>query len=335
MSTIQDFLSNDSVGRISKNVYLTIPLILFALSVLLVLARTTLRLRYQKRLFIDDAFLFFAEICLCASVGLLYDFADSVFLNEAFIVNPSAVVFPPDSLNLVFQFNKNQIQFHKMSYAFLSEFPKTIGLYAFVTILDMITDILIMVIPVQLLWNVHIQRRQKLILGASLCLSIVMIFTAIVRISAIRIGKHGVDYVWTAFWQIIESCLAVTVVCLSAFRSVFVRTQAQAKQQRNKQWYVLKKHPQNTRKRKNWMDIETEEIRALPEIPRPTMTGLKTFIRGKPHSEESIMHSQILDESHDQNASHDDRIPTPIRVDSSVSHETDETTNGNPRSRAS
>ncbi|MCJ1463581.1 hypothetical protein MMC07_002189 [Pseudocyphellaria aurata] len=162
-----------------------------------------------------------------------------------------------------------------------------------------------------------------------------MVMTAIVRISTLRIGNGKIDVVWGGFWQIIENCLAVAMVCLSAFRSVFVGTRAQAKQQQNKQWYVLKNHPQNTRKRKNWMDIETEEIRALPEIPRPTITGLKTFIRGKPHPEESIMHSQILDESNDQNTLHDERNPTQIWVDYSISHETDETTNGNQQSRAS
>lgn len=179
-------------------------------------------------------------------------------------------------------------------------------------------------IPIQLLWNVRIKRRQKIILGATLCLSIVMIFTAIVRISAIRIGKEQTDVVWECFWQIIENCLAVSMVCLSAFRSVFVGTQAQAKQPRSKQWYVLKKHPQNTRKRKNWTDIESEETETLPEIPRPTMTGMKTFIQGKPNPGESIMHSTILDESSDQNTLHDDRNRTQIWVDYSISHETDE-----------
>ncbi|MCJ1464989.1 hypothetical protein MMC07_003604 [Pseudocyphellaria aurata] len=386
---------NDSAGRISKNVYLIAPTILFGFSVLFVIARTTIRLRYQKRLFIDDAFLFLAEICLCASVGLLYACADSLFLNEALITRPSTVVLPPDYLNRLSRSHKLDYAYiiltftsifavkfsflfffrilvrriHKMSvywwvavtvttvawvFCVLEPFifcpyfderldscksdksdaSKEIGFAVMVTILDIMTDVLIIVIPVQLLWNVRIKRRQKIILGATLCLSIVMVLTAIVRISAILIGKDQVDMVWANFWQIIENCLAVMVVCLSAFRSVFVGTQARAKRLRNKQWYEFEKHSQMTRKRKNWMDIETEEIRALPKIPRPTMMGLKTFKRGKPHPEESIMHSQILDESNDKNTLHDDRNPTKIRVDYSISHETEQTTNGNQQSRA-
>ncbi|MCJ1469806.1 hypothetical protein MMC07_008448 [Pseudocyphellaria aurata] len=374
-----------SYDRIPKNVYLIIPTILFAFSVLFVLARTTLRLRYQKRLFIDDAFLFFAEICLCASVGLLYAFADQLFFDEARALGWTVAV-PPDysekrnrsqklsdafiiltftsifavKFSFLFFFRILIRRMHKMvvywwtvvavttvawivcvlenfvlcPYEYYeqkstacgqtSSLSTILGLYALVTILDIMTDILIIAIPVQVLWNVRIKRRQKIILGATLCLSIVMVLTAIIRISAFRIGNENIDVIWGNFWQIVESCLAVAVVCLLAFRSIFVGTQAQVKQAQKKQWYVLKKHPQNTRKHKNWMDLETEETGALPEIPRPTMTGLKTFIRGKPHPEESVMHSLTLDESNDQNTLHDDRIPTQIWVDYSISHETDE-----------
>ncbi|MCJ1462858.1 hypothetical protein MMC07_001461 [Pseudocyphellaria aurata] len=273
--------SNDSVGRISKNVYLQItPTILFAFSVLFVLARTTLRLRYQKRLFIDDAFLFFAEICLCASMGLLYASADGVFLDEALITNPSAVVLPPDYLNQLFRLLKLDDAYIKLTFT---------SIFA----------------------------------------------VKFIRISTLRIGNGKIDVVWGGFWQIIENCLAVAMVCLLAFRSIFVGTRAQAKPARNKAWYVFSMHPQKTRKRKHWMDIETEETEALPEVPRPAITGLRTFIRGNPHPEESTMHSQILDESNGQNTLYVDRNPTQIWVDYSISHETDETTNGNQQSRAS
>ncbi|MCJ1468504.1 hypothetical protein MMC07_007133 [Pseudocyphellaria aurata] len=284
---------NDSAGRISKNVFLITPTTLFAFSVLFVIARTTLRLRYQKRLFIDDAFLFFAEICLCASVGLLYAFAEGLYLDEALITRPSAAVFPPDFMHLLFQF-------HKLSDAYL------VLTY---------TSIFAVKFSFLFFFRVLVRRMHKMI---------VYWWTVFVA-----------DYVWELFWQIIENCLAVAMVCLSAFRSVFVGTQAQVKQPQNKQWYVLKKHPRNPRKRKNWMDIETEETEALPEIPRPTITGLKTFIRGKPHPEENTMHSPILDESKDQNTLHEDRNRTQIWVDYSISRETDETTNGNQQSRVS
>lgn len=60
----------------------------------------------------DDAFLFFAEICLCASVGIQYSFVDNLFLEEALITRPSSTMLPPD---IFYQL----IRFHKLSVAFL------------------------------------------------------------------------------------------------------------------------------------------------------------------------------------------------------------------------
>lgn len=151
-----------------------------------------------------------------------------------------------------------------------------------------------------------------------------MVFTAIIRISAIRIGDQETDVVWECFWQMVENCLAVAMVSLSAFRSVFVGHNVQAQQVRNKSWYVLKENKRNAHDRKNWMDIESEEAKTLPEIPRATMTGVRTFIRGPTRPEESTMSTTAPAESHDQSTSHLGGSLNKIRVDHSISQETDE-----------
>lgn len=46
-------------------------------------ARTVIRFRYQKQLLLDDVFLYFGFICLCAAVGLLMQFAKTMYMNEA------------------------------------------------------------------------------------------------------------------------------------------------------------------------------------------------------------------------------------------------------------
>lgn len=71
-----------------------------------------IRLHYQKRLSIDDAFLVFAEICLCASVGLLYTFVDGLFLEEALLTRPSSTIVPPD-------LDDQLIRFHLLSSVYL------------------------------------------------------------------------------------------------------------------------------------------------------------------------------------------------------------------------
>lgn len=124
--------------------------------------------------------------------------------------------------------------------------------------------------------------------------------------------------------QIIENCMAISMVCLSAFRSVFVGTNAQSKEPQKKQWYVHEKNLRNPHNRKNWMDIESEETETMPEFPRATMTGMRTFIRGKTGSEESIMRSGTLNESSDQSTLRNEESLTKIRVDYSITHETDE-----------
>ena len=81
--------------------------------------------------------------------------------------------------------------------------------------------VLVISIPVILLWNVHISLRKKFALGAIMCLSVFMIVCAIVRVSAANIVGGQVDVIWVLLWLEIEACVAVVVVSVSAFRTLF------------------------------------------------------------------------------------------------------------------
>ena len=48
-----------------------------------------------------------------------------------------------------------------------------------------------------------------------------MILIAIIRISGLRTG-NSIDVAWEIFWQFMEACIAVLMVSLTAFRSLFV-----------------------------------------------------------------------------------------------------------------
>lgn len=133
-----------------------------------------------------------------------------------------------------------------------------------------------LIIPIRLLWRINLDFRQKLVLGATLCLSIVMIIICIIRISAIRIGHKSVDIVWLNFWNQIEACTALIIVSLSAFRSFFVTRESRAREAQNRQrfWYMNK----NDRLRSAWRRRDEP-----PDIPQATLTGMHTFMsRGKP-----------------------------------------------------
>ncbi len=93
-------------------------------------------------------------------------------------------------------------------------------------VLDILTDSLLITIPILLLWNVQISIRRKLILGGILCLSVFMIIIAIVRISTGRNAKGQVDTAWVIFWLQAEACVALMVVSVSAFRALFMAQKA-------------------------------------------------------------------------------------------------------------
>ena len=63
-----------------------------------------------------------------------------------------------------------------------------------------------------------------------------MIVIAFVRISGYRAhGSHG--YTWQAFWMEFEACVAVIMVSLTAFRSLFVTAESKSSRINCRPWY--------------------------------------------------------------------------------------------------
>lgn len=63
-------------------------------------------------------------------------------------------------------------------------------------ILDILTDCFLISIPIILLWNIQISIRQKLVLCGILCLSVVMIIMAIIRVSTGKSSNGQLDSAW-------------------------------------------------------------------------------------------------------------------------------------------
>ena len=133
-----------------------------------------------------------------------------------------------------------------------------------------------MAIPVWVLSSVKIARRQKIGMGVFLCLNIVMAIIAIVRVAGIR-HSGAIDYTWIFFWQHIEVCVAVSMVSLTAFRSLFVSTGQGAPVKKARPWYSSQARKLRGAKGENSPNGGHKE---LPSIPGATMTGIRTFIRG-------------------------------------------------------
>lgn len=94
----------------------TTTIVFFIFAILSVLARTAIRLRYQKKLSIDDGFLYFAVVCLCAAVGLLWSFTDAMYFNQALFLSTQTPDFP-SNFQALLDFLEHR--FHKTSAAYL------------------------------------------------------------------------------------------------------------------------------------------------------------------------------------------------------------------------
>ncbi|OJD40671.1 integral membrane [Diplodia corticola] len=99
-----------------------------------------------------------------------------------------------------------------------------ISLTSTVTILDVVTDILVVTFPIIIIHRAHMSRRQKIGLGTFLSLSLVMVIIAMVRIvGSVRGDGANLDVAWEFFWQQLEACVAVMMGSVTAFRGVFSR----------------------------------------------------------------------------------------------------------------
>ena len=129
-----------------------------------------------------------------------------------------------------------------------------------------------------LLWRVQFKPRQKLGLAAFFSLNGCMIIVAIIRISGLH--YHGqVDSPWDLLWQQVETCVAVTLLSLTAFRSIFVGgilKPAREKKRAVSPWWSST--PRVFKKREKF-DSEDDLSLVHLTIPSATLTGMRTLIR--------------------------------------------------------
>ncbi|MCJ1479145.1 hypothetical protein MMC13_007829 [Lambiella insularis] len=148
-----------------------------------------------------------------------------------------------------------------------------------VLVLDIMTDVAVISIPIILLWNAKIKPRQKFGLLLSLCLSISMIVVALIRTTlAPQVGKDQ-DVPYEIFLFQLEGCIAVFMASVSAFRSLFASHGSRAT--RKKPHLIWSSRHQLWNRGKTKLRGGTESrTNGLPSIPSATITGLRTFING-------------------------------------------------------
>lgn len=82
---------------------------------------------------------------------------------------------------------------------------------------DILSDLLIMLLPMRLLQTMRITRVQKVALGSIFCVGWMIVVFAIVRATQI-LGRARTDPVGLAVWGVVESSVSVVAGCLPALR---------------------------------------------------------------------------------------------------------------------
>ncbi|KAK2599015.1 hypothetical protein QQS21_005549 [Conoideocrella luteorostrata] len=89
---------------------------------------------------------------------------------------------------------------------------------------DLTTDVLIMVVPIRVLWQLRISLVEKISIGLVFTVGLLTMVTAIIRSVSLESSTDGgqVSTTWLMLWAGIEGAVAIIVGCLPSF-AVFIR----------------------------------------------------------------------------------------------------------------
>ncbi|KAI1738017.1 hypothetical protein F4680DRAFT_450415 [Xylaria scruposa] len=95
-----------------------------------------------------------------------------------------------------------------------------------IALVDIISDVMIITIPLVILSRSLMPTARKVSLAAMLCLSIVMIVIALIRLIGTiidtRLDGHGAAPVWVTYWTTLEGCVSVTMTSVIVIRAIFI-----------------------------------------------------------------------------------------------------------------
>ena len=90
------------------------------------------------------------------------------------------------------------------------------------TAVDVISDIMIMTLPLRILRQLQVSRQQKFGLAGVFCVGLIIIATAIVRMTQV-LGQARTDPVGLAVWGLVESSVSVIVGSLPPLKSFLAK----------------------------------------------------------------------------------------------------------------
>lgn len=90
---------------------------------------------------------------------------------------------------------------------------------------DVLTDAMILSIPISMMWNVRILWQQKLALMGLFSLTIVATIVSILRVTLVTSNEHQPDSTWLYTWSNLDMAVAIIVACLASFRQLFIKSE--------------------------------------------------------------------------------------------------------------
>ncbi|KAL8990577.1 MAG: hypothetical protein Q9169_008088 [Polycauliona sp. 2 TL-2023] len=292
--------------------------VLFGLAIGAAIARVVIRLWLRLRFRVDDYLLLCSTACLVAATGVLYYGIPSIFLAAELTFNPGAVLKAGIDESMLL---RNVNLYSKINWTYLALSWTTIFLIKF-WLLD----------AVQTVGRPRSTNPQLLggyiglaaakcsatpeVLNKAFAIGIVAIVLDMVtdilshidytRMAAMACSDHvrgplsrQIDNTWIFMWQQIEACVAVTMLSLTAFRSVFIQAKPSVNRNKAMPWIPSTRRLLGKHKRP-----KTGEHQRLDDIsiPSATSTGLSRVehLGGAPDVTQAMSLSSSSNDRHEE-----------------------------------
>ena len=124
---------------------------------------------------------------------------------------------------------------------------------------------------------------QKIGIGVFLCLSVCMIMIAGIRLSRIYPGGTTINS-WQFLWLEIEACIAVFMVSLTAFRSVFVGHE-RVEADKGRKWYssAVARNLERRKFREGLRPCESQSTDTIPQLSKTRLFVKEDRLCAKGH----------------------------------------------------
>ncbi|KAL4907729.1 hypothetical protein BDW74DRAFT_175509 [Aspergillus multicolor] len=92
---------------------------------------------------------------------------------------------------------------------------------------DVVTDLMILSIPMLILWRIQINLRKKILLTSIFSATVLIMTVAILRVTIVHFHHTVREVPWLWLWASVETGTAIIVACTASFRQLFVTKQNQ------------------------------------------------------------------------------------------------------------